>query len=123
MPDITKQLSGIIVNSLCQDCIKHPDHLTCHSYYGLHLFQWILFPCPIILMDCTELRILSYQRDRCFIQDIAQSLSSTVTDPAFSVVLTGIICNNRISCKLLQLLWVIKTSNVCLLYTSDAADE
>ena len=63
-------------------------------------------------MDCTELRILSYQRDRCFIQDIAQSLSSTVTDPAFSVVLTGIICNNRISCKLLQLLWVIKTSNV-----------
>ena len=67
MPDITKQLSGIIVHSLCQNCIEHPDHLTCHSYYGLHLFQWILFPRSIILMDRTELRILSYQRDRCFI--------------------------------------------------------
>lgn len=49
-----------------------------------------------------------YQKEEVCIE----SLPSTVTDPAFSVMLPRIICHNGISCQLLKLFGIVKTSNV-----------
>ena len=59
-----------------------------------------------------ELRILSNQRYRCFIQHISQALPPAVTDPAFSIMLARIVRHDRISRQFLQLFGIVKTSNV-----------
>ena len=59
-----------------------------------------------------KLSILPHQWYRSFIQHISQPFSASVADPALSIVLSGIICHDCISRQLLQLLRIIKTSNV-----------
>ena len=110
--DITQHLLSIIIYSFGQYRVKHPDQLTRNRYDRLHLLQRIPASRPVIVIDLSKLFILSYHRNRSFIQCISQALSSPVTDSAFSVMLTGTVCNNGLPCQLLQLLWIIKTTNV-----------
>ena len=63
-------------------------------------------------MDFFEFTVLSYQRDCRFVQYIPETFPATVADPAFAVMLTGIVGHDCVSCQLLQLFGVIKTSNV-----------
>ena len=63
-------------------------------------------------MDLPEFTIFSYHGYRCFVQHISQSLPSPVTDMTFTCMFPGAVLYNRISCQLLQLLWVIKPAQV-----------
>src|SRR5699024_11754480 len=63
-------------------------------------------------MDLPEFTIFSYHGYRCFVQHISQSLPSPVADMTFTCMFPGAVLYNRISCQLLQLLWVIKPAQV-----------
>ena len=63
-------------------------------------------------MYLPKLCILSHQRYRGLIQYISQTFPPTVADPAFPIMFSGIIRHNGISCQLLKLFGIVKTSNV-----------
>ena len=71
-PDIVWQLPGVILDTLGKNRVKDPQHLTCHRYHRLHLFERVLLPRPVILVYLAELCVLSHQR-YC---DIAASYST-----------------------------------------------
>ena len=60
-PDAAQQLLRVIPDTFCKDYIKYPQHLAGYRHYGLHLFERVLFPRPVILVYLPELCILPRQ--------------------------------------------------------------
>ena len=92
MFDILQQFFRVICCPCLKNRINYSQYLAGYYYQRLHLFQWIVGPCRIVLMQLFEF-VCMHNCWLCSLkQPVSQPFASSMTDFCLSLVLTRTTC-------------------------------